>query len=154
MANYRRGRINEEVTKAMCEILRTLKDPRIARGFVTITGADVTPDLKFAKIYFSFLEKLPEAEAAARRAEIKKGLQSAHGYIRRALATQLNLRITPELTFIPDTSAEYGANISRILNEISAEGAETTENAENTEIAVDDRTVGDAGPYSGEKPQE
>ena len=133
MANYRRGRINEEVTKAMCEIVRTLKDPRIARGFVTITGADVTPDLKYAKIYFSFLEKLSEEEAAARRTEIKKGLQSAHGYIRRALATELNLRITPELTFIPDTSAEYGANISRILNEISAENAENAGNTENAE---------------------
>ena len=88
----------------------------------TVTGCDVSPDLKYAKIYFSFLDpvKTPE-EAAEKRAEIKKGLVSAHGFIRRELAASLNLRVTPELTFVADTSAEYGSEINKILNEIKAE---------------------------------
>ena len=55
MANYRRGRINDEVRKALSEILREVKDPRVSSAFISITGADVTPDLKFAKIYYSLL---------------------------------------------------------------------------------------------------
>ena len=55
MAQYRRGRINDEMQKALAEILREVKDPRVKDAFVSITGAEVTPDLKFAKIYYSAL---------------------------------------------------------------------------------------------------
>jgi ribosome-binding factor A len=77
---------------------------------VTITHCDVTGDLKFAKIYFSVLNGDIN--------EVKKGLISAKGYIRREIAARLNLRNTPELTFVSDDSMEKSAKISEILNEI------------------------------------
>ena len=108
MANYRRGRINDEMQKTLAEIVREIKDPRVKDAFVSITGADVTPDLKFAKVYYSALHGDPK--------DIKKGLNSSAGYIRGQLAKNLNLRITPELTFVEDTSIAYGAKIEKIIS--------------------------------------
>lgn len=121
MAKYRQGRINEEMQKELMVILRRVKDPRVSDAFISITAADCTADLKYAKIYYSALR----GDAK----EIAKGLKAAAGFIRRELAHSLNLRMTPELTFIPDTSISYGAHISSILNslEISEEEPEETD---------------------------
>ncbi len=110
MAKYRRGRINEEMVKELSSILREIKDPRVTDAFVSVTAADVTPDLKFAKIYFSVM--------SGDKNEVKKGLKSASGYIRKRLAETLNLRQTPELSFVADDSIEYGAHINSLLNKI------------------------------------
>lgn len=115
MPNYRRGRINEEMAKELADILREIKDPRVTDNFVSVTSAEVTPDLKFAKIYFSAI--------TGDKAEIKKGLVSASGFMRRRLAETLNLRITPELSFVPDDSIEYGAHINSLLKKIESETA-------------------------------
>ena len=111
MASYKINRVNEEMMKETSNIIRTIKDPRVSSGFVTITRCDVSGDLKFAKIYYSVLN--------GDSAEVKKGLISAKGYIRREIASRLNLRNTPELTFIPDDSMEKGARISKILNDMN-----------------------------------
>ncbi len=123
MGKYRRSRVNEEVQKEMVNILRTVKDPRIQDAFVSITAADVTPDLKYAKIYYSALQ--------GDEKELQAGFKAAAGYIRRELAHTLNLRITPELTFVKDTSITYGAHISSILSnlEISDPDPEDSENS-------------------------
>ncbi len=107
MAKYRQDKINRSVVEAMAAAIRGVKDPRVKSGIVTINAADVTADLKFAKIYFGCIgcESGPVAE----------GLKSATGYLRAFLARELNLRITPELSFIYDASAEQGARISTIL---------------------------------------
>ncbi len=120
MANYRRGRINDETVRVMAELLRGIKDPRVSDAFISITAAEVTPDLKYAKIYYSVLggERDPEKMKG-----IGQGLRSASGYLRRGLAEKLNLRITPELSFIPDTSAANGAHIASLLEDISREAA-------------------------------
>lgn len=107
MAKFRRNRINDAVKEEMAQIIRNTKDPRIADAFVSITGAEVSGDLKFAKIFFSVM--------AGDKDEVLKGLKSAQGFFRSELAKRLNLRQTPSLTFEYDGSAEYGANISRIL---------------------------------------
>lgn len=122
MAKYRRGRINEEIQKEMTVILRKVKDPRVSDAFISVTAADCTADLKYAKIYYSALR--------GDKKEVAQGLKAATGFIRRELASSLNLRITPELTFLPDDSVAYGAHIASILSnlEISPE-----ENEENTE---------------------
>ncbi len=109
------------MTREMARIIRTVKDPRVSGSLTTITACDVSGDLKFAKVYFTFLDRAEGEEAEAKRKEIAKGLRSASGYIRRELAMSLNLRVTPELTFLPDTSAEYGASISKILKDINGE---------------------------------
>ena len=113
MPAYRKDRINEEMLREMSQIVRTVKDPRVNSGFVTVTHCDVSGDLKFAKIYFSVLN----GDAG----EVRKGLISAKGYIRREIAERLNMRNTPEITFVSDDSMEKGAKISKILNEIDIE---------------------------------
>ena len=111
MANYRRGRINEEMQREVAKILREVKDPRVSKAFISVTGAEVTPDLKFAKIYYSAYN--------ADKKEVKAGLRAASGFIRGQISKNLNLRITPELTFVEDGSIEYGAKISKILEGIT-----------------------------------
>ena len=108
MAKYRRDRINDEMRREMMEILRRVKDPRVQDAFVSVTAVDCTADLKYAKIYYSALR--------GDEKELAKGLKAAAGFIRRELAAGLNLRITPELTFVRDNSITYGAHISSILN--------------------------------------
>lgn len=109
--SHRGQRVNEEIMRELCEILRTVKDPRVSGSFVSIIAVDASADLKFAKIYYSVMD--------ADEKEVKKGLYSAVGYIRRELAIRLNLRATPELTFIRDTSIEHGAKISKILKDLT-----------------------------------
>jgi ribosome-binding factor A len=108
MAKYRQDRINEEMFREVAQLIRTVKDPRVSGAFVSVTGVEVTPDLKHAKIYYSALQ--------GDKKEVKKGLAAASGYIRGQLAKNLNLRITPELTFCEDTSIAYGAKIEKIIS--------------------------------------
>ena len=110
MANYRRGRINDEMQKELAMALREVKDPRVSQAFISITAVDVTPDLKFAKVYYSAM--------TGDKKEIAKGLKSSAGFIRRIIAQRMNLRMTPELSFFEDHSIEHGAHISKILNGI------------------------------------
>ena len=119
MAKYRQSRINEEIQKEMTVILRKVKDPRVSDAFISVT-ADCTPDLKYAKIYYSAL--------SGDAKEIAKGLKAASGFIRRELARSLNLRMTPELTFISDSSISYGAHIASILEGLDISPEEDEEN--------------------------
>lgn len=108
MAKYRQGRINDSVMIEVSGILRDVKDPRVSEALITVTGADVTADLKYAKIFYSLYGDDDK--------EVRQGLKSASPYIRSQLAKRLNLRITPELTFVPDGSVKHGAEIAAILN--------------------------------------
>ncbi|MBQ9080827.1 MAG: 30S ribosome-binding factor RbfA [Clostridia bacterium] len=123
MAKHRRGRINDEVLKEMAEILREVKDPRVRDAFISVTGADVTPDLKYAKIYYSHLQGDSK--------EVSKGLKSSAGFIRRKLAERLNLRITPELTFIVDESIAHGAHIASLLSGLTYSDDSDEDNSED-----------------------
>lgn len=124
MANYRRGRINDEMLKEIAMILREVKDPRVQRAFVSVTSAEVTPDLKYAKIYYSYL-------TAEDPKEVAKGLKAASGYIRGQIARRMNLRMTPELTFIHDNSIKHGAHIATLLEGITFSEEETADEGEN-----------------------
>ncbi|MBQ7335817.1 MAG: 30S ribosome-binding factor RbfA [Clostridia bacterium] len=119
MAKYRRGRINEEMQKELTVILRKVKDPRVSDAFISITAADCTADLKYAKVYYSAM--------GGDKKEIAAGLKAASGFIRRELASSLNLRMTPELTFVPDNSVAYGAHIASILNQLDISPEEPEE---------------------------
>lgn len=122
MAKYRRGRINEEMQKELTMILRRVKDPRVSEAFISITAADCTPDLKYAKIYYSVM--------GGDQKEVAKGLKAATSFIRRELASSLNLRITPELTFLADDSVAYGAHIASILNTLDIKPEEDEDEEE------------------------
>lgn len=108
MANNRIGRINEEIQRELSALLRTVKDPRLQSGLVTITHVDTTSDLRLSKIYISALNKDQEKD-------MMKGLKSAAGYLRRELGAALRLRYTPELQFIADDSIQQGAHILEML---------------------------------------
>jgi ribosome-binding factor A len=122
MAKYRQNRINDAVKEEMAQILRDVKDPRITDALVSITAADVSADLKFAKIFFSVL--------GDDKNEVLKALKSAAGFFRSELAKRINLRITPQLTFEYDNSMEYGANISNILKTLDIKPLEEDEDDE------------------------
>ena len=110
MSYQRIDRISEEVRREVDRIIREeLSDPRSA-GTFSITRADVTRDLRYAKIYVSVLEDdLRDGLMAA--------LKSASGYIRRALGKGILIRYSPELSFVSDQNIAYGVHIAQVLSE-------------------------------------
>ena len=110
MASNRIGRITEEIQRELSSLIRTVKDPRV-HGLVSITAVDTTPDLRYAKIFVSVLDKSDVKE-------VVKGLRSAGGYLRRELGRSLQLRYTPELTFVADDSIAEGAHILELIEKL------------------------------------
>ena len=110
MAGNRIGRINEEIQRELSALLRTLKDPRLQNGLVSVTHVDTTSDLRYCKVYVSALDKSQEAE-------VMKGLKSAAGYLRRELGAAVQLRYTPQLQFVADDSIQQGAHILEMLRD-------------------------------------
>ena len=113
MANYRRGRINDAVAQELAIAIGNVREPKVVDNFVSITRAEVAPDLKYATIYFSCIGSFEEAG---------EGLKKCTGMLRHHLATTLNLRITPELHFVKDGSMEHGARIAKLLDEVMPKG--------------------------------
>ena len=111
MASNRIGRINEEIQKELSGLIRNLKDPRVQDTMISITHVETTPDLRFAKVYVSFLQEERAKDAMA-------GLKSAGGYLRRELGSALNLRYTPELNWALDDSITYGARLLELINSL------------------------------------
>ena len=111
MASNRIMRINEEIQKALADALRTVKDPRVSGTMISVTRVETTPDLRYAKVYVSFLEEDKAADAM-------KGLKSAGGYLRREVAGALKLRYTPELMWALDDSITYGAKLLSLINSL------------------------------------
>jgi len=111
MASNRIGRINEEIQKELANLIRNLKDPRVQDTMISITHVETTPDLRYAKVYVSFLQE-DRAEGAL------KGLKSAGGYLRRELGRALQLRYTPELVWALDDSITYGAKMLKLINSL------------------------------------
>ena len=109
MASNRIGRINEEIQRELSDLIRAVKDPRVT-GLISVTAVDTTPDLKFCKVYISVLDKSDVTQ-------VLKGLKSAAGWLRRELGRTLNLRATPELTFVRDDSIDQGAHILDLLRD-------------------------------------
>lgn len=105
-------RVNGEVQRVLAEIIRgELKDPRVG-PLTSVVAVEVAPDLKSCKAWISVLGD-DDARAAA-----LEGLKSAEGFIKRRLAQTINLRNTPDITFVMDRSIEYGVNMSRKISEI------------------------------------
>ncbi len=105
-------RINGEVQRVLAEIIRgDIKDPRIS-PLTSVVSVEVAPDLKTCKAWISVL-----GDDKARE-DTYKGLKSAEGYIKNQLARTINLRNTPEITFIMDQSIEYGVNMSKRIDEV------------------------------------
>ncbi len=111
MASNRLGRINEEIQRELASLLRELKDPRVQKTMLSITHVETTPDLRYAKVYVSLLDKEYTKETMA-------GLRSSAGYLRRELGRTLQLRYTPELQWQADDSIVHGAHILDLLSKL------------------------------------
>ncbi|SFA89610.1 30S ribosome-binding factor RbfA [Clostridium frigidicarnis] len=112
MANYRSGRINEEVKKELSQIIRCeVKDPRLT-AMISITQVEVTKDLKYAKVYVSIFGSEEEKETCL---DI---LKSSKGFIRKQLGSRVKLRHVPELIIELDNSIEHGMHIESLINKI------------------------------------
>ena len=111
-------RINGEVQRVLAEVIRgEIKDPRIS-PWTSVVAVEVAPDLKSCKVWISVL-----GDEEVRKATLE-GLRSAEGFIKRQLARIINLRNTPELTFVLDQSIEYGVNMSKKIDEVMAQDNE------------------------------
>lgn len=132
-------RINGEVQRVLAEIIRgEIKDPRIS-PWTSVVSVQVAPDLKSCKAWISVL-----GDEEVRKATLE-GLQSAVGFMRNRLAREINLRNTPEITFIMDQSIEYGVNMSHRIDEVIARddenaklrGEEEPEDGQEDSVEVD-----------------
>ena len=134
MSYQRIDRISEEVRREVDKIIREdLNDPRIS-GTFSITRADVTRDLRYAKIYVSVLEE-------DKRAPMLAALKKAAGFIRHELGQQMLIRYSPELMFVADENIAYGVHIAEVLRK--AQASENHENADDAEGAEEDGETND-----------
>ncbi len=115
MPGYKIDRVTEDVHRELTAILRELKDPRVRDCLLSVVRVEVTSDLSYCTVYVSTVEGMERSKEAV------KGLKSAAGYIRRELGKSLSLRHVPELLFKPTDSIEYGAHISKVLNDLERE---------------------------------
>ena len=132
-------RINAQVQQGLAETIRgEIKDPRMA-PLTSVVAVEVAPDLKTCRAWISVLGD----EKA--QADTLEGLRSAVGFIRSRLAKEINLRITPEITFVMDQSIEYGVNMSRKIDEVMTRDAagETNEDGKETPIPSEPENFGE-----------
>ena len=118
-------RINGEVQRELANLIRgDLKDPRI-HPLTSVTAVEVAPDLKTCKAYISVMgdDKAKEDTLA--------GLKSAEGFLKNQLAKNINLRNTPQIRFVLDTSIEYGVNMSKLIQEVNNQDFEQKEDDKN-----------------------
>ena len=120
MASNRINRINEEIQKELSSLLRNVKDPRVQDTMISITRVETTPDLRYTKVYVSFLQSEKADEAL-------KGLKSAAGFLRRQLGTNLKLRYAPEIVWALDDSITYGARMLNLINSLGVKADEESD---------------------------
>lgn len=120
MASNRINRINEEILKELSSLLRTVKDPRVQDTMISITRVETTPDLRYTKVYVSFLQ-------ADRVKDAMAGLKSAAGFLRRELGRNLQLRYSPEIVWSLDDSITYGAHMLELINSLEIQHEDSDE---------------------------
>ena len=123
MANNRLARTNDDIQRVLSELLRNVKDPRVQQGMISVTRVETTGDLRYAKVWLSVYGMKDEKE-------FKRGLKSASGWLRKELASSMNLRYTPELVFELDHSIEYGAHRNELISSLDIRQDEDDAGAE------------------------
>jgi len=119
----RSDRVSGQIQKVLSDILRKrIKDPRLE--MTTITGVDMSSDLRMARIYFTTSGSQKSIEEAT------EGFKSALGYVKRTLASQLGLRYMPDLKFFHDESFNYGSHIDKIVKVIKTENEQNNNSIE------------------------
>ena len=120
MTSNRINRINEEIQKELSSLLRTVKDPRVQDTMISITRVETTPDLRYTKVYVSFLQEDRAKDALV-------GLKSAAGYLRRELGRNLQLRYAPQIVWALDDSITYGAKMLKLINSLEVKKDEDSD---------------------------
>ena len=113
-------RISEEVMRELSGLLRSVKDPRVSDHMISIIRCEVTNDLRWCKVYLSILGDYDAKE-------VRKGLKSCSGWLRRELAHAMRLRYTPELVFVLDDSIAEGLRMSKLISDLNITPEETEE---------------------------
>lgn len=122
-SSNRIDRISEEIMRCLSEILPTVKDPRLKGPMLSIVRCEASGDLRWCKVYLSAL-----GEYDAR--QLKQGLKSVSGFLRRELAHHLTLRYTPELVFVLDDSISHGVHISEMLSKLDVKDENVSEDSD------------------------
>ena len=123
-------RVNESIRQVLSESVPDLKDPRI--GFVTVTGVVTSTDLRQATVYVSVLGSDRKRDATLR------GLTAAHGVLQSAIAHELKLKRTPQLTFEYDPTVERGVRLTKLIDDLAPEAAPEPAEPDDDEHAADD----------------
>jgi len=124
MAVYGLDRTNDDIQIVLSELLRSIKDPRVNQGMISVTRTETTGDLRYCKVFLSVF-------GLSNEKEFFKGLKSASGWLRRELSRKMSIRYTPELIFELDTSIEHGAHINEIISRPGFLNAEVPEEQKN-----------------------
>ena len=125
MANYNLKRLSEDIKRELSAAISGVKDPRVAKNFVTVTDCELTSDLSYCRVHIACLG------GEGRTAKAVEGMTAASGYFKKAIAGRVRMRKMPELIFLPDNSLEYSAHIDEILAKLPK--PVQTEEAENTD---------------------
>lgn len=118
MTHRRNERVAEEIRGVLAEAIREVRDPQV--GFVTLTGVDLSPDLRQARVYVSRIGTEADRDAAV------SALNHAGSFLRRAVAERARLRFTPALRFVSDATIERGSRVEAIIRELHASDDETS----------------------------
>ena len=125
MAKFRQQKIDEEMKRELSAIISELKDPRLEGLMLSVVLVEVTRDLRFAKAHVSVWGE------EARMKDAMKGLNSAAPFVRREIGARLNLRYTPQISFVRDTTIAYGAHINKVLSDLDLESKEENHEEDN-----------------------
>lgn len=112
MPNFNIKRLNEDILRELSAAVAGVKDPRVAKAFVTVTRTELTSDLSYCKVWVACLGGTERTEKAC------EGMKAASGYFKKCIAARVRMRKMPELIFIPDNSLEYSEHIEEIISKL------------------------------------
>lgn len=112
MPNFNIKRLNEDILRELSAAVSGVKDPRVAKAFVTVTRTELTSDLSYCKVWVACLGGAERTEKAC------EGMKAASGYFKKCIAARVRMRKMPELIFIPDNSLEYSEHIEEIISKL------------------------------------
>lgn len=121
MANFNLKRLNEDIRREISAAVSGVKDPRVAKNFVTVTHCEVTSDLSYCKVHIACLG------GEWRTGQAVEGMTAAAGYFKKCISSRIRVRKIPELIFLPDNSLDYSAHIDSILDELRKKQPENAE---------------------------
>lgn len=132
MANFNIKRLNEDIKREISAAVGGVKDPRVAKNFVTVTHCEVTNDLSYCKVMIACMG------GEDRTAKAVEGMTAAAGYFKKCISSRIRVRKIPELIFLADNSLEYSAHIEDIIAGFHRDEPREDAHAEDTEVQDDD----------------